>query len=127
MLLKIEFTSDVPIYEQIYKQIIIELARGGIRRGEILPSVRQLAGDLGVNLHTVNKAYQKLRDLGYVEMDRRFGSKIYDVITSYDNPLSEIGDDLLYLLGDLKNRNYEKEEILALVEKVYASMEEKHE
>ena len=127
MLLKIEFTSDVPIYEQIYKQIIIELARGSLKRGEILPSVRQLASDLGVNLHTVNKAYQKLRDLGYVEMDRRFGSKIYDVITSYDNPLSEIGDDLLYLLGDLKNRNYKKEEILSLVEKVYASMEEKHE
>lgn len=127
MLLKIEFTSDVPIYEQIYKQIIIELARGSLKKGEILPSVRQLASDLGVNLHTVNKAYQKLRDLGYVEMDRRFGSKIYDVITSYDNPLSEIGDELLYLLGDLKNRNYEKEEILALVEEVYTSMEEKHE
>lgn len=127
MLLKIEFTSDVPIYEQIYKQIIIALARGEIKTGDILPSVRQLASDLGVNLHTVNKAYQKLRDLGYVEMDRRFGSKIYDVITSYDNPLSEIGDELLYLLGDLKNRNYEKEEILALVEEVYTSMEEKHE
>lgn len=127
MLLKIEFTSDVPIYEQIYKQIIIELARGSLKKGEILPSVRQLASDLGVNLHTVNKAYQKLRDLGYVEMDRRFGSKIYDVITSYDNPLSEIGDELLYLLGDLKNRTYEKEEILALVEEVYTSMEEKHE
>ena len=44
------------------------------REGEQLPSVRQLAEDIGINMHTVNKAYTVLKQEGYVKVDRRKGS-----------------------------------------------------
>ncbi|MGO3750860.1 GntR family transcriptional regulator, partial [Vagococcus salmoninarum] len=43
-------TSDLPIYQQIRNQIILALATGQLKPGESLPSVRQLADDIGVNM-----------------------------------------------------------------------------
>lgn len=76
MLLSIAFDSDTPIYTQIYEQLIIGMASGQLQVGESLPSVRALAAEIGVNLHTVNKAYAMLRDEGYIKMDRRTGAVV---------------------------------------------------
>ena len=76
MLLSIAFDSDTPIYTQIYEQLIIGMASGQLEAGESLPSVRALAAEIGVNLHTVNKAYAMLRDEGYILMDRRRGAVV---------------------------------------------------
>ncbi len=69
MFLAIDFQSDTPIYMQLKHQIIAGIARGELKEGENLPSVRQLAQDIGINLHTVNKAYSLLKDGKYVLMD----------------------------------------------------------
>jgi Predicted transcriptional regulators len=74
MLLKIDFQSDIPIYIQLKHQIIQGIASGELKEGESLPSVRQLGGDIGINLHTVNKAYNLLRNDGFIIMDRRQGA-----------------------------------------------------
>ena len=66
MILKIDFDSDIPIYVQIKNQIIEGIAKGEIDKGEELPSVRALAEDIGINMHTVNKAYNMLKDEGYI-------------------------------------------------------------
>ncbi|MBE6905552.1 GntR family transcriptional regulator [Marasmitruncus massiliensis] len=76
MLLSISFYSDIPIYTQIYEQIIIGMVSGQLTFGESLPSVRALSAEIGVNLHTVNKAYAMLRDEGYIKMDRRIGAVV---------------------------------------------------
>ena len=60
----IDQMSEEPIYQQIRTQVIGAIATGELSPGESLPSVRSLARDLGVNLHTVNKAYAVLRDEG---------------------------------------------------------------
>jgi len=60
MFIQIEFQSDVPIYEQVTRQIIEGIAKGEMKPGDTLPSVRSLAADLGVNMHTVNKSYHEL-------------------------------------------------------------------
>ena len=78
MFLEIDFASEKPIYEQIRRGIIKSLSQNDLQYGETLPSVRQLASDIGVNLHTVNKAYKMLEEDGIIVMDRRFGSKIVD-------------------------------------------------
>ena len=78
MLLRIDFESETPIYEQLRRQIIIGLASGELKKGEKLPSVRQLAGDIGINLHTVNKTYNILKNEGYLTIDRRKGAMIKD-------------------------------------------------
>lgn len=68
MVIRIDQSDEAPIYLQIRDQIIEGIARGELSPGDSLPSVRQLAADLGINLHTVNKAYAVLRDEGYVAM-----------------------------------------------------------
>jgi len=62
MFIEIEPTSTEAIYIQLIKQIKKAIVKGDIKRGEMLPSVRSLAGDLGVNMHTINKAYNLLVD-----------------------------------------------------------------
>lgn len=73
MLLAIDMQSETPIYTQIAQQIIEGIAKGELIPGEGLPSVRALAVDLGVNLHTVNKAYHLLKQDGYVQINRKQG------------------------------------------------------
>ncbi len=64
LLIKMDFQSDVPIYQQLKNEIIIGIASGQLLQGESLPSVRQFASDIGVNLHTINKAYNQLKAEG---------------------------------------------------------------
>lgn len=67
---------DEPLYMQIRSQIIAGIARGDLTAGDALPSVRRMASDLGINLHTVNKAYAVLRDEGYIVVKGRAGAFI---------------------------------------------------
>ena len=73
MILSIDFSSEEPIYLQIRSQIVHAVATGELQAGDALPSVRSLAADLGVNMHTVNKTYAVLRDEGYATMRRGSG------------------------------------------------------
>lgn len=76
MFISIDFNSDEALYHQVCNQIIIAIANEQIREGENLPSVRELADDIGINMHTVNKAYSILRQEGYLKLDRRKGAVI---------------------------------------------------
>lgn len=78
MVIRIDQKSEEPLYLQLRGQIIAAIARGELEPGAALPSVRALASDLGINLHTVNKAYAVLRDEGYVLMRGRSGACIAD-------------------------------------------------
>lgn len=76
MLIEIDFNSDDAIYMQLRNQIVLMIARKQLQNGESLPSVRQLANEIGVNMHTVNKAYSILRQEGYLQLDRRRGAVV---------------------------------------------------
>ena len=78
MILRIDQSADEPIYMQIRNGIVAAIASGQLVAGDRLPSVRQLASDLGINLHTVNKSYAILRDEGYVLMRGRSGALVAD-------------------------------------------------
>ena len=65
MVIKIDFQSEEALYMQLRNQIILGIATSVIQEGDSLPSVRQLAGDIGINMHTVNKAYSLLRQEGF--------------------------------------------------------------
>ena len=78
MIVRIDHKLEEPLYLQIRSQIVAAIARGELVSGQALPSIRSLASDLGVNLHTVNKAYAVLRDEGYVLMRGRSGAHIAD-------------------------------------------------
>lgn len=72
--IELNFESDEAIYIQLCNQIMRGIALGEIRDGDSLPSVRQLAEDISINMHTVNKAYSILKDEGFVKLDRRSGA-----------------------------------------------------
>ena len=76
MVLELDLGSPVPLYQQIKEAVIGMIARGQLRQGDALPSVRQLAEQIGVNMHTVNKAYSALRDEGYLMMSRKKGAVV---------------------------------------------------
>lgn len=79
MLLQIDLQSESPIYTQIAQQIIEGIAKKQLAANEPLPSVRSLASDLGINLHTVNKAYTILKQEGYVHIHRQKGVTVGNV------------------------------------------------
>lgn len=118
MILNLDFNSDVPIYAQIKEQIIKSIATGDLKLNESLPSVRNMAEEIGVNLHTVNKAYNLLKDEGYINIDRRKGAIINNLpLDKKDENIENIKSmlELLtaqsYLLGMSKEEfiNYSSE------------------
>ncbi len=92
MIIRIDQTSSTPIYLQIRNQIVEGIAREELVSGDGLPSIRQLASDLGINLHTVNKAYAVLRDEGYIVMRGRKGAFIADA-RAIGSPERQVADD----------------------------------
>ena len=76
MWLTIDLHSKIPIYTQIRDQVIEGILQNNLKSGEPLPSVRQLASDLGVNMHTVNKAYNLLKQEGFIQIHRQKGATI---------------------------------------------------
>ena len=76
MIIEVDFNSDEAIYIQLCNQIIMGIATSVIHEGDSLPSVRRLADTIGVNMHTVNKAYSVLKREGYISLDKRRGAVI---------------------------------------------------
>lgn len=118
MILNLDFNSDVPIYAQIKEQIIKSIATGDLKLNESLPSVRNMAEEIGVNLHTVNKSYNLLKDEGYINIDRRKGAVVNTLpLNKKDENIEKIKSmlELLtaqsYLLGMSKEEfiNYSNE------------------
>lgn len=117
-LIHIDFNSDEAIYMQLRNQIILGIATSKIREGETLPSVRQLADIIGINMHTVNKAYAVLKQDGFVSIDRRKGAVICidaDKILA----LRELKDELRVALAKGWCKNISKEEIHALIDEIF--------
>jgi len=76
MLLKVDLQSSQPLHEQLAGQLRKHIADGHFKRGERLPPARSLASSLGVNVHTLLRALQTLRDEGLVEMRRGRGTLV---------------------------------------------------
>lgn len=118
MLLKLDFDSEVPIYQQIRNQIVVGIAAGRLLPGERLPATRSLAEDLGVNTMTVSKAYQQLRQEGYVTTDRRTGVMVRQREEGKPTVPEETLKGLRLRLCELRLAGLSREEILRLCEKL---------
>ena len=118
MIIEIDFNSDEAIYLQLRNQIIMGIATSQFQEGDSLPSVRQLAESVGINMHTVNKAYTVLQQEGFVKVDRRRGAVIA-VDADRARTLAGLRKQLQLILAESSCRNISKEEIHELIEEIY--------
>ena len=118
MYVEIDFNSDEAIYVQLCNQIIIGIATAEIKEGDTLPSVRQLAELIGINMHTVNKAYSLLRQEGFVKLDRRKGAVI-SLDVDKMRAVEEMRRDLSVVLARGICRNISRDEVHQLVDQLY--------
>ena len=118
MILEIDFNSDEAIYLQLRNQIVLGIATARLREGDALPSVRQLADNIGINMHTVNKAYFVLRQEGFVKVDRRKGAVIAIDIDKMQ-AVEEMRGALQVILAEAWCKNISREEIHSLIDEIY--------
>lgn len=119
MIFTIDFNSDEALYVQLCNQIIMCIANEKIHEGDSLPSVRQLADNIGINMHTVNKAYTVLRQEGYIKLDRRHGAVIALDIDKL-KAMKELTEELRVVVAKAMCRNISTDEIHTLVDNVIA-------
>ena len=118
MLLKLDFGSDQPIYMQIRNQIVLGIAGGALAAGDRLPTIRALAEECGINMMTASKAYQLLRQEGYITTDRRLGAVVAER-TAPAGPSRETVEGLRLRLGELRLAGLSREEAMELCGKLY--------
>lgn len=118
MLIEIDFNSNEAIYIQLRNQIVMGIATSTIQEGDSLPSVRQLANTVGVNMHTVNKAYSVLKQEGFIQLDRRHGAVIALDIDKM-KALEDMRQQLMILLAEGRCKNISREEVHNLVDEIF--------
>ncbi|MBR2038233.1 MAG: GntR family transcriptional regulator [Lachnospiraceae bacterium] len=119
MLIEIDFNSEEALYLQLRNQIIMGIATMELREGDSLPSVRQLAETIGINMHTVNKAYTVLKQEGFVKVDRRRGAVIA-VNLDKMKALEELKQELLVVLAKSSCKGISRQEVHVLIDELYS-------
>jgi GntR family transcriptional regulator len=123
MILQLDFSSDVPIYMQIRNQIIMGIADGSLAAGEKLPTIRSLADEAGINMMTVNKAYQLLKQEGYITADRRSGAAVIGNTAAKNELSDKTKSDFRLLISEAKLRGVSREDLLRLCGSLYDELE----
>lgn len=118
MLIQVDFDSDEAIYIQLCNQIIMGIATSVIQEGDSLPSVRALADMIGVNMHTVNKAYGVLKREGYISLDKRRGAVIALDIDKLEQ-LEAMRRELRIVLARGCCKNISRQEVHDMVDAIF--------
>ncbi|HIT53502.1 MAG TPA: GntR family transcriptional regulator [Candidatus Fimivicinus intestinavium] len=122
MILRIDMASETPIYVQLRNQIVLGIGRGELQLGEGLPTVRQLAQDIGVNTMTVNKAYTALKNEGYIEIDRRHGARVSPSVRLSGEFREKLEGELALLIAESGLAGMEKQDFLSLCGSLFDQM-----
>mgnify|MGYP000625850023 FL=1 len=122
MIIELDMNSSTPIYVQLRNQIVMGIGRGELKLGESLPTVRQLAQDIGVNTMMVNKAYQILKTEGYIKIDRRHGAIVSDNIDMDIVFREKLENELELLLAEAAINGMDKNDFLSMCNEIYSKM-----
>ena len=103
---------------QLRNQIIVGIATDIIKEGESLPSVRQMADTVGINMHTVNKAYSVLKQEGFVKLDRRRGAVI-SLDVDKIKAIEEMTEDMRVVVAKAICKNISRQEAHDIIDRIY--------
>ena len=118
MVIEIDFNSDEAIYVQLMNQIILGIATSRLQEGDTLPSVRQMADTIGINMHTVNKAYTLLKQEGFVSIDRRRGA-VVAIDVDKIKALEEMKQSLVVALAKGCCKEVSRQEVHQLIDEIF--------
>ena len=124
MLLEIDAQSQTPIYQQICNQLIMGIAKNQLKVGEQLPSVRQMADEIGVNMMTVSKAYTLLKTDGYILTDRRNGTLVADKQSATATFQDYFSEQMDLLLAEAVIHQVSKDTVQQKVTQIYQKFEQ---
>ena len=116
MIIRIDELSDVPIYMQLRNQIVMGISSGELKSGEKLPTVRDLALEMGINTMTASKAYQLLKTEGYIMTDRKNGARIRNEIKKEATVSEANKTELKRIVSEARISGVEKQELKDLVD-----------
>lgn len=119
--IEIDFQSEEALYIQLRNQIILGIATSTIHEGDALPSVRQMADHIGINMHTVNKAYSVLKQEGFLRLDRRHGAVIALDVDKLQ-AMEEMKNALRVLLAKAYCKNITGEEVHDMIDEITNDM-----
>lgn len=125
MLISLQLDSEVPLYEQLRNQIVLGIAKGQLKPGEKLPTVRQLAEDLGINSMTVNKAYALLKQENVIRIDRRHGAKVnFPPYKTADDAIAvaELEQKLELIIAEANLEGIAADTFRSICERIYSNM-----
>jgi GntR family transcriptional regulator len=115
MLIRIDPGSSVPLFEQFAASVRAEVLRGSVVPGQRLPSARELAASLELNMHTVLRGYQLLRDEGLIELRRGRGA----VVTERARDYAALAALLPTLVAEAKRLDLSPAALAALIREAY--------
>ncbi|WP_368072498.1 GntR family transcriptional regulator [uncultured Clostridium sp.] len=115
-------TSNIPIYVQLRNSIVMGIGRGELKRGQGLPTVRQMADDIGVNMMTVNKAYNILKAEGYIEIDRRHGAKVNPALDTSKEFREKVEQELELIIAESSLKGIDYKEFMKMCEDIFNNM-----
>lgn len=119
MIIKLDTVSATPIYVQLRNQIVMGIGMGTLKIGQGLPTVRQMAEDIGVNSMTVNKAYAILKQEGYIEIDRRHGAKVNPKLDFSGEFREKIESELVLLISETSLKGVSYDEFMEICNGVF--------
>ena len=127
MILKLDFSSEVPIYLQIRNQVVLGVADGRLKPGERLPTIRALADEAGVNTMTVNKAFALLKSEGVIIADRRSGARVREP-ENHEGEKAVLSEralaELRLVIAEAKLAGMSSEDFISLCVKEYGELDE---
>lgn len=124
MIIVLQDGSEVPVFKQIRNQIVMGISDGRLQPGEKLPTVRSLAEEIGINSMTVNKAYQLLKQEGYIVTDRRNGVRVRENFSMAPGLSAENEEKLCQLISEARISGMNREDFIKVVDKYFADRRE---
>ncbi|QUW22653.1 GntR family transcriptional regulator [Sporosarcina sp. Marseille-Q4063] len=123
MFINIEMDSDIPIYTQLANGLIEGVAGGSLKPGDSLPSVRSLASDLGINMHTVNKAYRELDKKGIIRIIPKSGA-VVNILSSDEVSRLRVETAMRPVIAEAMAVGLSKHEITEMMKELFSKIKE---
>lgn len=122
MIFKLNFDSSTPIYVQLRNEIVLGIGLGKLKPNEGLPTVRQMAEDIGVNAMTVNKAYTILKNEGFISIDRRHGAKVNVSVPDNAEVEEKLESELALIISEAGLKGVSKKDFIDICNDLFKKM-----